>query len=62
VAKGRPTGGVRVDSSDVDMVFLATGTEKDRPKKSSNNLHPAQQERIKKAAEDIVTGKKRGRK
>lgn len=62
MAKGRPTGGVRVDSSDIDMVFLATGTQKDRPHKSSDHLHPAQKERIKKAAEDIVTGKRRGKK
>lgn len=54
MAKGKPTGGVRVDSSDIDMVFLATGTEKSRPKKSSDLQHPVQKERIRRQAEAIV--------
>lgn len=52
--KPEKSGGIRVSRRDSDMVFAATATEKLRHHRSSDLQPPAQKERIKKKAEEIV--------
>lgn len=56
------TGSPHVPRRDADAVFIATATEPSRKHKakSSDLVHPAQKERIRKKADDLVEkGRKR---